>query len=150
MIRDNVHTSTLFRQLVKTPDFCKFAKENEDCLAEIPFPDYLSSLCQKQQLVPERVIKASQIDRTYGHQLFNGTRKPSRDKILQLAFGFHLTVEEAQRMLRFGGKSPLYPRIMRDAAILYCLSRGMNVFEAQDLLESLGLTLLGGDYRHGE
>ena len=31
-------------------------------------------------LVPERVIRAASIDRTYGHQIFNGTRRPSRDK----------------------------------------------------------------------
>ena len=62
-------------------------------------------------MLPAQVIERSQIERTYGHQLFNGTRRPSRDKVLQLALGLGLSVDETQRLLRAAGKSPLYPRL---------------------------------------
>lgn len=99
--------------------------------------------------MPERVIKAASIDRTYGHQIFNGTRRPSRDKLLQLAFGFGLKVEETQRLLRLAEKNPLYPKIKRDAAILHSLAEGKSLMETQELLQSLELTILGGDGYYG-
>ena len=146
----NIRTSTMLRNLAVTSDFYSFVNDHENVMQETTFSAYLSRLCDVNNLVPERVIKAAQIDRTYGHQLFNGTRKPSRDKVIQLAFGFAMTVEECQGLLRVAGKNPLYPKIKRDAAILFCLSKGMNVLETQSLLESLDLTLLGGNWQNGE
>ncbi len=119
MAEESFNTSALLRKLAKTADFHTFLKNCEDVLLEATFPEYLSELCEKKGLIPEHVIKAAQIDRTYGHQLFNGTRKPSRDKVIQLAFGFAMTVDEAQCLLRIAEKNPLYPRIKRDAAILF-------------------------------
>lgn len=140
---EDIDTSTLLRRLSKTSDFGSFMKNNADCLHDKSFSDFLSELCTDRGLVPEQIIKAAQIDRTYGHQIFNGTRKPSRDKVIQLAFGFGMTIDEAQRLLRAANKSPLYPKIKRDAAIIFCLSKKLNVFEVQNLLDSLDLSLLG-------
>ena len=150
MAEDRIHTSTMLRRLSKTSDFNSFIKHYKDAILEIPFSEYISGLCRERRLVPEHIIKSSQIDRTYGHQLFNGARKPSRDKVVQLAFGFGMSVDEAQDMLRIAGKNTLYPKIKRDAAIIFCLSKEMNVIETQSFLESLNLTLLGGDWQHGE
>lgn len=150
MAKETVHTSTLLQKLKRAQDFETFVEKNEGSMLDTTFSAYLSELCADRGLIPERIIRAAQIDRTYGHQLFNGTRKPSRDKVIQLAFGFGMAVEEAQRLLRTAEKPPLYPKIKRDAAIVFCLSKRMNVLEAQSLLESLGLTLLGGDWQHGE
>ena len=150
MSKESVHTSIMLRKLSKTSDLHSFMQEYEDVMSEIPFCEYLCGLCEKYGAVPERIIKFAQIDRTYGHQLFNGTRKPSRDKVIQLAFGFGMTVEQTQELLRIAGKSALYPRIKRDAAILFCLTKGRNVLETQELLASLELTLLGGNCRHEE
>lgn len=110
---------------------------------------YITALCRKMELTPEWVIKQASIERTYGHQLFNGTRKPSRDKVIQLAFGFKMDVDGAQELLKASRKSLLYPRIKRDAAILYCLNNQKDVIETQSVLETLGLTLLGGEEKHG-
>jgi hypothetical protein len=150
MADENIHTSALLRRLAKTQDIGAFIRNNELIIAEKPFSEHLNALCEKNQLIPERVIKAAQIDRTYGHQLFNGTRQPSRDKVIQLAFGFGMSVEETQALLRAADKNQLYPKIKRDAAIIFCLSRHMDVIETQSLLESLGLTILGGNWRNGE
>jgi hypothetical protein len=99
--------------------------------------------------VPERVIKLASIERTYGHQLFNGTRKPSRDKVIQLAFGFGLDVDETQELLKIAQKSLLYPKIKRDAVILYCLNNHKSIIQTQSVLETLGVILLGGEERNG-
>ena len=150
MSEERLDTSTFLRRLMKTRDFETFIDTYDTEMSEKQLSVYLSKLCEEKKLVPERIIKAAQIDRTYGHQLFNGTRQPSRDKVIQLAFGFEMSVEEAQNLLRAAGKTQLYPKIKRDAAIVYCLAKRVGVMETQSLLESLGLTILGGNWRNGE
>ena len=139
-----VKTSNLLRELFKAPNLISFIERNADEFQAPQFYEYLSELCREMDLVPERVIKQASIERTYGHQLFNGTRKPSRDKVIQLAFGFGLNVDRTQELLKAAQKSPLYPRIKRDAAILYCINQNMSVMDVQDILHDLHLTLLGG------
>ncbi len=139
-----IRTSVLLHKLLKAKNLPKFLEENEKILKVPKFNYYIIELCQKTGLVVEQVIKRTTIERTYGHQLFNGTRKPSRDKVIQLAFGFGLDVEETQKLLQVAQKAPLYPRIKRDAVILYCLENHRSDMEVQDMLADLKLTILGG------
>lgn len=140
-----VGTSTLLLRLFKAPNLEGFIENNANAIQAPSFDVYILELCQAMGQVPERIIKQSSIERTYGHQLFNGTRKPSRDKVIQLAFGFGLDVDGTQNLLKMAQKNALYPRIKRDAAILYCINNHIGVVEAQSMLHDLGLTLLGGD-----
>ena len=55
------------------------------------------------------------------------------------------TFDDAQRLLQAAQKSSLYPRIKRDAAVLYCLNHRLSIIETQDMLHELGLGLLGGE-----
>lgn len=139
-----VRTSTLLRRLFKAPNLNRFIEENEGCLQTVLFHKYVSELCRTAGCIPEQVIKKTSIERTYGHQIFNGTRSPSRDKVIQLAFGFGLDVDGAQELLKVALKSPLHPKIKRDAAILYCISHHMSEMITQNILLELDLTLLGG------
>jgi len=138
-------TSTLFHKLIDTPDLPAFIQNNAGEMELPSFHAYITELCMQTGQVPEQVIKQAGIERTYGHQLFNGTRKPSRDKVLQLAFGLKLDIDGAQKLLQLAEKSALYPRIKRDAAVLFSLSHHLEIMETQSLLESLDLTLLGGE-----
>lgn len=143
--KSNARTSRLLRELFKSTNIKGFFEINSDEL-EIPkFHEYISTLCKTSGLIPEQVIKQSAIERSYGHQLFNGTRKPSRDKVIQLAFGFKLNVEDTQKLLQIGQKSVLYPKIKRDAAILYCINHQKDIYDTQSMLETLELPLLGGE-----
>lgn len=147
--RGSVGTSTLLHRLFQAPDVAKFVEDNPDETALPEFCVHISELCRASGQVPGQIIKQAGIDRTYGHQLFNGTRKPSRDKVIQLAFGFGLDVDGAQELLKLAQKSALYPRIKRDAAILYCLNHRKDVLETQIVLQALGQPLLGGEDRYG-
>lgn len=137
------HTSELLAELKEDGSFEQYVKRNEEEFEEQEFCEYLRELCTSLGKVPEQVIKDSQIDRTYGHQLFSGRRKPSRDKVLLLSFGMELPFEETQELLRASGKNTLYPKIKRDAAIIYGKNKGLTVLEMQELLFSLDLPILG-------
>jgi len=138
-------TSTLLRRLFNTKDLDRFMERNAAEMDLPIFHEYISGLTKSLGQVPEQIIRQSGIERSYGHQLFNGTRNPSRDKVIQLAFGLQLDTEGTQKLLKIAQKSPLYPRIKRDAVVLFCLSHHKDILETQSVLHSLGLTLLGGD-----
>ena len=138
-------TSTLLDRLFNEPDLEKFMERHADEFETPSFHAYITELCKITGQVPEQVIRQAAIERTYGHQLFNGTRKPSRDKVIQLSFGFQLTPEDTQKLLKIAQKSLLYPRIKRDAAILFCIAHQKDILETQSVLQNLGMTLLGGE-----
>ena len=135
-------TTTLLKKLVYGKSLQRVLDSEAGSFAEIPLSEYLRRLCKERDVVPEQIIKKAQIDRTYGHQLFNGTRNPSRDKLIQLAVGFELSLEETQTLLKKAGKSMLYPKLKRDAVCIYGISHGMNVMELQELLLSVDVPLL--------
>ncbi len=112
-------TGTLIRKLKEARGFESLCIENAEELAEADFCAYLEKLCREKRKEAGRVISASDIDRTYGYQIFNGTRRPSRDK------------------------SVLYPRIKRDAAIIFAISRKMSLTETQIFPMSLGMSIIG-------
>ena len=60
-----------------------------------------------------------------------------------LSFGFELSLDETQELLKTAGKSILYPKVKRDAAIIYGISHQMNIMDVQYLLTSVNLPLLG-------
>ena len=136
-------TNALLKRIVGSKDFREVLEENGDAFEERSISEYLRKLCEERGMVSEQVIKKAQIDRTYGHQIFNGTRLPSRDKLLMLSFGFELSLDETQELLKTAGKSILYPKVKRDAAIIYGISHKMNIMDVQYLLTSVHLPLLG-------
>jgi hypothetical protein len=142
---DNSSTITLLKKLFNSPNLEIFIESHESEMHILPFHTYLSCVCEEKGEIPEHVIKRSSIDRTYGHQLFNGTRKPSRDKVIQLAIGLELNFEQTQKLLQVGQKSILYPKIKRDAVIIHCIRNKKEINETQAVLKTLGLTPLSGD-----
>lgn len=109
--------------------------------AEFARPELSSTL---SRLLEERgwraadAIRACYLERSYGYQMFNGTRPPTRNFLLRLALALELGAEEAQRLLRRAGRPELYPRSRADAAVLYGLSHHLTLEETDELLLSLG------------
>lgn len=141
---NQIRTSTLLGHLFKTSSLEQFIKKNEGEIYLQSFSEYITELCKKQGEVPERIIKRANIERSFGHQLFKGTRKPSRDTVLQLAFGFNADVDTAQELLKYARMSALYPRVKRDTAIIYCLHNHFTIVETQRVLHEMELPLIGG------
>lgn len=139
-----VDTRTLFNMLFKTSSITQFIQKNANEMQLPTFGEYIVSLCKKQGKVAEHIIKRGDIERSFGHQLFKGRKKPSRDTVIQLAFGFEADLETAQELLKHAGMSALYPRIKRDAVIIYCLHNNFSITETQNILYELKIPLIGG------
>ena len=141
---DRITTDELLALLFKERNLEQFLQRNESAYLTASFSDYLNAWCKKHVEVPEQVIRRANLEKSYGHQLFSGKRNPSRDTVLQLAFAMDADLPQAQEMLRSARRSPLYPRIKRDAVLIYCLHNHISLVDAQIILQDLELPLLGG------
>lgn len=139
-VLDDMEKSTeeLLNELQKTEDVFAFARENEAELEFISLTEQLEQLLAKYKKQKKDIIRDAGLDTTYGYQIFDGRKKPRRDKLLQLAFGFPLTVEETNKLFRAGGVSDLYVRCKRDTICMYCLQQRMTVDECNALLYQAG------------
>ncbi|MCL2603359.1 MAG: hypothetical protein FWD90_02650 [Defluviitaleaceae bacterium] len=146
MAKERVPTDTLLRRLFKTSSLNRFVENLEKSGQDAPpFHIYIKQLCDEKETPAEQVIKKAGIERTHGHKFFNGTRNPSRDKVLQLAFGFGLDCAGAQKLLTLAKRGALYPKIKRDAVIIYALERELDITTLQEKLHNLQLPLLGAE-----
>lgn len=141
-------TTKLLERLFQAPDINTYLRDNGALMQMPAFDRFICALCQELSLSRAAVISRSDIPRNYAYQLFNGIRKPSRDKVIQLAFGFGLDVDGAQELLKLARQAPLYPKIPRDVVLLRCLNEKRSVWDAQDTLDSMGLMLLGREDRN--
>lgn len=144
MNNNRLSTEELLSLLFKEPSLPLFLQREATDLTLPSFSEYITSLCTERNEIPEHIIVRSNLEKSYGHRLFNGSRTPSRDTVLQLAFGFCLSVAETQDLLKVARKSLLYPRVKRDAAIIYCLHNGITIVDTQIILHDLDLPILGG------
>jgi transcriptional regulator with XRE-family HTH domain len=99
-------------------------------------PAHLKELLKQSSLTIKELISRANLDRTYAYQIIKGTRRPGRDMLLAIAFGLRLNLKATQRLLSIGGRNTLYPRIRRDAILIFCLEHGLNYDEAEAKLEA--------------
>lgn len=104
-----------------------------------PLPEYLGSLLRERGMTMGDVVLRCKLDRSYAYQLFNGTRRPTRQFLLQFSLALGLEEAQVQRLLQIAGRAPLYARDRRDAALLYALSHRQTAEEADRLLREQGL-----------
>lgn len=100
--------------------------------------DYLRDQLRRRDIALKDIIRRCNLDRCYGYQLFNGTRRPTRNVLMILSLELGLREREAQRLFELAGRAPLYARCRRDAAVLYGLSHHLSPAEVHDLLLELG------------
>lgn len=144
-----ISTQELWAKLFRTASLDRYLSESGAGVELPAFSTYLTGLCRAKGEKPAHILNRCNIESSYGHRLFSGGRKPSRDTVLQLAFGLELDAEETQQLLKVARAAPLHPRVKRDAVIAFCLHRNLPLVEAQQLLSENGLPILGGK-KHGE
>ena len=137
-------TEMLINEIKTTDRIESFISENTEEIQELSLSEYLRELLQKYDLEKSDVFKrAGMADTNYGYELFrNDEKKASRDKLIRICIGFPLSVEEAQKVLRYGKVRPLYPRDERDAYILFGLNKKYTLDELNDLLYEHNLEIV--------
>lgn len=139
----NKHTEELMNELKAVEHVKTFLTDNCDEIVCQDLQAYLARLLMEKRLKKAEIIRSAEIDTVYGYQIFQGIKQPSRNKLLCLAVGMRLTINETQQLLRAAQLGALYPRIKRDAIIIFGLERSLSVNEINDVLFELGEYTLG-------
>ncbi len=144
----NANTEELLQMLQDTTSLQLFLDDHETDLLSLDLPQYLAMLLSHHQLLKQDVIHASNLDRSLGYQIFNGYRNPSRNALLCIALGMHLTLPETQRLLKIAQRGELYSKNRRDAAIIFSILHRMNLIDAELLLDGVGEPCLNRNLEH--
>ncbi len=136
-------TSELIHEIKNSTDVEDYLTKNKQHLLTQRLSEYLNTLLCEKGIRKADVARSSLLDRVYVYQIFSGKKTPSRNKLIAIAFGLHLSDEETQTMLKLSGNRELYARDERDAIILFALQRRMNIFETNDLLFNHDFEALG-------
>lgn len=132
----NVHSSSgnLLKALKVSDEDDEFLKRHINELSTGNLAKYIDLLLEEKQLAKPLVIKNSGLNQIYGFQIFNGKKKPTRDKLIALAIGMELTFDETQHLLNYAGFNTLYPKSKRDEIIIFALKKNLPVCEINTLL----------------
>lgn len=102
------------------------------------FSEQLFLHMKERRLTVTKLSELSMLSRSFTYQLCSGDRAPGRDIVLRLALVLELKVAEAQNLLRAAQKGTLYPRVRRDAILIFCLNRKKGLTESDELLAAYG------------
>ena len=129
-------TDQLLKILQNSNDINSYLTDNDSNISNISFHEYLTQLLAQ-------VITDSNIQKNYGYQIFDGSKTPSRDKVIALALAMQLTLDEANRLLHLSNNGILYPKIKRDSIIIFGLENNQKIIDLNITLDDLGEAPLG-------
>lgn len=101
---------------------------------DLNLANYFKKICEEKGLTKGKLIKAADLDRNYGYQILDGSKKPTKDKILRLCFGAKLNFKETQRALKIGNSGELYAKNPRDFIIIYAIKNNFSLYQVNEKL----------------
>lgn len=127
-------TNELMETLNASSNIDRYLKDEADSLIDSPLFTYLNQLADEKNIKKSQAIKNAELNEIYGYQIFSGKRFPSRDKLITLAFGMGLSLEETQQLLKYGGFAALYPKNKRDSIIIWCIRNALSLCRTNEEL----------------
>ncbi len=126
-------------EVIKNNPLDKTIKEIQEEQLNISLRDYLNSLFAERKSKPSDVMKKAGLTKSYFYAIIDGTRvNPSRDILIRLCFGFELSLDETQKLLKTFGAAVLYPRSRRDSIIIHAIENKLTLAECNDNLHDYG------------
>ncbi len=113
--------------------------------SEEGFCQYLYRLMTARNLKPKDVVTESGLERSYFYHILSGKKLPLRNVVLRISLCIGASYQETNKLLLLASQGALYPRVRRDAALIYCIEHKYTMSEANDFLKSLGETALYKD-----
>ena len=128
-------TTELEEKLKDSGDFDEITVENN---APPELTDILCQYINERKTTKADIIRILNVDRNYGYQMFNGSRVPTRNCLIQISLILKLDTDQISNLLRLAGKSPLYVRNIVDARVFYAVKHNMEYYEALDFIWGRG------------
>ena len=143
IVLEEKDTAKIVEELKLSPDFTRFYDENNDFLVCESLAELLEKLLAEKGVKKADAVKNSDLNEVYAYQIFSGVRVPDRKKLLCLAFGMGLTIDETQRLLKCAGYPALYVKLPFDSVVLYGLTKRLDLIRTNEILYEYGQETLG-------
>lgn len=127
-------TKEMLEQLKTAESLDGYLRENEDQLVDGTIREQLEAALRETGLSKAEALRRAEINDIYGYQLFAGSRKPSRDKLIALCIGMSLTLDRTQALLKATGFAPLYAKNKRDSILIFGIQNNQTVLEINTAL----------------
>ena len=132
-------TDDLMKILKSERDVNHYIEENSEDMISGELREYLSELLAEKGLTIAKAARRAQMSDSYFYKINQGVKANiSRDKIIQMCFGLGLNIEESRRYMRMARVGELYPKIVRDSVILFCLEKHIDIIECDKMLIEAG------------
>lgn len=135
-------TVKLLEELKQCDDFTRFYCENAELIPMRSLAEYLNELILKRGIKKSDAIKRAEFSEVYGYQIFSGIRVPERSKLLSLAIGMELSLDEIQTLLKCSGYAPLYVKRPFDCVVVFGICKKYSVIDINEMLYEYGLDTL--------
>lgn len=110
--------------------------------AYLSFPEYVEKLLAQKGLRRSVLIRKMNMNRSYAYEIFNGHKRPSREKTLMLSYGLDLDFKGTQRLLLSAKHNPLHPKDKRDAILIFAKYNHHSLVETNLLLDEFNQAIL--------
>lgn len=136
------NTEYLNHKILESKNVKSFLEENKLNIVTTEFNHLLYTFIEEKGLKNSDFFRVSGLTDSYGYQLLNGKRQPSRDKVLQASIGLNLSIGQTNTLLKSAEKSELYIRTKKDAIVMFALNNGLSFIEVNELLYDEGCAVL--------
>lgn len=127
-------TELIEQELSVSKDYDEFINENQEIIERIHPGLYLCDLISKSGMKKSQVVSHLNINTGYAYEILRQEKLPDRNKMIQFAFAFSLSIDDTQKMLKKTGYAMLYVKNPRDAIIYYCITRRQSLIDANIML----------------
>ena len=134
MSKDTQELVVELEQAKSTREFVEFLKRNDIEMQRESFGDAILRLCAKYEMTPSSLQTKIAISKSQFYSLLNGTRNPSKQSVIKIAFGVGMTKDELNGILRAAGFQELDPRDREDAVVLFGIENKKEVGKVDELL----------------
>lgn len=132
--KSSLTTSQLLSIIKKSGRFSDVTESFHDQEEEPVFCHFLYELMDKHQLTAKDIISRSGIERSYFYHILSGQKKPGRNIILRICLCMSATLAETNQLLRLGHQGSLYPKVRRDAAIIFAIEKKFTMQQTNEFL----------------
>ena len=119
-----------------------YLEENREEMIVLEAKDFWEGAIARSGMSKCNIINKADFNYCYFYDVVNGRKIASRDKIIRLMLSMRLTTEDCQKALRISSRSALYPKVQRDALLIYGIENCLSVDQVNQLLTEKGEEIL--------
>lgn len=135
----------LLNELKKTTtkkELIYFIENNKEIEKNPSLSNHVVDFMKNKNLKKIELIRKTGINRTYAYQILQGTRKPSRDKLISLCICLGMDLCNVQNVLTIASLGILHCRKRRDVIIIFSINQKLSVIQTNEILYEMGENIL--------